>query len=77
MNLARQAAQKSLEKHQIVSQNKMIAEIQDLLFDLNQEQLADTYKILIELSNNKVVNNKVSRDQIKEQETSHTSKLPK
>ncbi|CAG8706382.1 3198_t:CDS:1, partial [Dentiscutata heterogama] len=56
---ARQAAQKSLEKSQIVSQNKMIAEIQDLLFDLNQEQLADIHKILTELSNNKVVNNKI------------------
>ncbi|CAG8593978.1 14724_t:CDS:2 [Gigaspora rosea] len=54
---ARQAAQKSLEKRQTISCNKTIAEIQALLLDLNQEQLDDIYKRLIELSRNEIINN--------------------
>ncbi|CAG8796059.1 29564_t:CDS:1, partial [Racocetra persica] len=52
---ARQAAQKSLEKRQAVSHNKIITEIKALLLDFNQEQLDDIYKILTKLMNNETI----------------------
>ncbi|CAG8847162.1 35603_t:CDS:1, partial [Gigaspora margarita] len=65
-----QAAQKSLEKCQTISCNKTITEIQALLLDLNQEQLDNIYKRLIELSKNEIINNK-------EQESSHDNRISK
>ncbi|RIB29969.1 hypothetical protein C2G38_2027258 [Gigaspora rosea] len=59
---ARQAAQKSLEKRQAVSHNKIITEIEALLLDLNQEQLDDIYKILTKLMNNETISNDISHD---------------
>ncbi|RIB03308.1 hypothetical protein C2G38_2049364 [Gigaspora rosea] len=59
---ARQAAQKSLEKRQAVSYNKIITEIEALLLGLNQEQLDDIYKILTKLMNNKTISNDISHD---------------
>ncbi|CAG8682155.1 13956_t:CDS:2, partial [Cetraspora pellucida] len=59
---ARQAAQKSLEKRQAVSHNKIIIEIEALLLDLNQEQFDDIYKVLTKLMNNETVSNDISHD---------------
>ncbi|CAG8824284.1 32090_t:CDS:1, partial [Racocetra persica] len=55
---ARQAAQKSLEKHYNTSHNKVIEQITSQLVVMNQEQLVTVCQMLSEFSNNKSITDK-------------------